>query len=179
MPWTPKFAARFELPICRNVKTIVTRGDMRAALDYFNPIEAALDPSNPNYLKDFAEVSLGTEKGLEFPILVIGPRSNPVETVADAARLEQAQTIELKVGVIADSSDAAMERIMIYVQALDAVLRSAHKNDYCANMTNGNNVPFGFSIDVTHEYGPLGANDNRTTYFKPASLTLTVNFNER
>jgi len=169
MSWTPEFSACFELPIIDNVLTIVTE-DMKPALDYFY---AADD------LPDFAERSLGTEKGLEFPILVIGPRSNSVETVDDSARLVQAQTIELKVGVIADSSDAAMRLIMKYVRALDAVLRSAHKNRYCANMTNGNNVPFGFSIDVTHEYGPLGANDNRTTYFKPASLTLTVNFNER
>lgn len=169
MPWTPKFSACFEGPIIDNVKAIIIR-DMKAALDHFYAADN---------LPDFAERSLGTEQGLEFPILVIGPRSNPVETVADAARLVQAQTVELKVGIVADSSDEAMRKIMKYVRALDSVLRSAHKNDYCANMTNGNNVPFGFSIDVTHEYGPLGANDNRTTYFKPASLTLTVNFNER
>jgi hypothetical protein len=169
MSFTPKYSARFELPIIDNVLAIVTR-DMKGALDYFYPGEN---------LPDFVERSLGTEKGLDFPILVIGPRSNPVETVDDASHLIEPQAIELKVGVVSDTADSAMRLVMKYVRALDAVLRSANKSDYCANMSNGNGAPFGFHIDVTHTYGPLGANDNRTTYFKPASLELTVNFRER
>ena len=169
MTWTPRFSARFEGPIVDNVLAIVTR-DMKSALDYFYPSDE---------LPDFVERSLGTELGLEFPILVIGPRSNPVETVDDDSHLIEPQVIELKVGVIAESPDAAMRKIMKYVRALDAVLRSASKSDYCANMTNGNNQPFGFAVDVTHIYGPLGANDSRTTYFKPASLELSVQFRER
>lgn len=169
MPWAPKFSARFELPIIDNVLAIVTR-DFKLALDHFYAGED---------LPDFAERSLGTEKGNEYPLLVIGPRSTFIKTVDDDSHLVEPQVIELKIGVIADSSDVAMRLIMKYVRAMDAVLRSANKNDYCANMTNGNGAPFGFSIDVTHAYGPLGANDNRTTYFKPAVLELTVNFRER
>lgn len=169
MSWTPKYSARFEGPIIANVLAIITR-DMKAALDYFYSSDS---------LPDFAERSLGTEQGLEFPILVIGPRANSVETVADNSHLVEPQVIELKVGVTADSPGDALTKIMKYVRALDAVLRSASKNDYCANMANGNDVPFGFSVDVTHSYGPLGANEGRTTYFKPASLELTVNFRER
>ena len=169
MTFTPKFSACFELPIIDNTLAIVTR-DFKAALDYFYPNEE---------LPDFIERSLGTECGLEFPILVIGPRSNPVETVDDDSHLIEPQIIELKIGVVADSPDAAMRLIMKYVRALDAVLRTATKADYCAGMTNGNDQPFGFQVDVTHTYGPLGANDNRTTYFKPASLELSVQFRER
>jgi len=166
---TPKYSACFEGPIIANVLAIVIR-DMKLALDYFYQAEA---------LPDFVERSLGTEKGLEFPILVLGPRANPIETTDDDSNLIQSIVIELKVGVTADSSDAALTKIMKYVRALDAVLRTATKADYCANMTNGSNVPFGFAVDVTHTYGPLGANDNRTTYFKPASLELTLHFRER
>lgn len=169
MTFVPKFSACFEGPIIANVLDIIER-DMKNALDHFY---------QSDNLPDFVERSLGTEKGLEFPILVIGPRNNPVETVADESNLIQAQVIELKVGVTADSSDDAMIKIMKYVRALDAVLRTATKQDYCANMTNGANVPFGLHVDVTHTYGPLGTNDNRTTYFKPASLELTLTFRER
>lgn len=169
MSWTPQFSACFEGPIIANVLTIVTR-DMKSALDYFYQADN---------LPDFAERSLGTEKGLEFPILVIGPRSNLVDTVDDDSHLIEPIIVELKIGVTADSSDLAMTKIMKYVRALDAVLRSASKADYCANMTNSTNVPFAFMVDVTHTYGPLGANDSRTTYFKPASLELILNFRER
>lgn len=168
MSWTPKYSAHFELPIIDNVLAIIVR-DMKLALDYFYPSDS---------LPDFVERSIGTERGLEFPILVIGPRSNLIETVDDAAALVEPIVIEIKVGVIAESPDAAYRKIMQYVRALDSVLRTATKNDYCANMANGNNVPFHFYVNVTHEYGPLGANDQRTTYFKPANLTLSVHFRE-
>jgi hypothetical protein len=166
--FTPKYSAVFELPIIDNVLAIIAR-DMKDALDYFYVSDN---------LPDFVERSIGTEHGFEYPILVIGPRSNLVETVADSSHLVEPIKIDIKIGVVDESSDGAYRKIMKYVRALDAVLRTATLADYCAGMINGTNRPFGFSVDVTHTYGPLGANEERTTYFKPANLELSVNLRE-
>lgn len=176
MSWSPKYSACFEGPIIDNILTIITR-DMRAALDYFNPAEASLDPSDPLYLRDFAERSIGTQKALEFPTLIIGPRTNAVETVDDDSNLIEPMVIQIDIGITDVSADAAMRRIMKYVRALDAVLRTASQADYLIGMASS--TPFALQVEVTHNYGPLGANDNRTTYFKPASLELSLNFRER
>lgn len=167
--WTPKYSARFELPILDNVLAIIIR-DFKLALDYFYSADA---------LPDFAERAVGTEQGLQFPMMVIGPRSNQVETADDASHLVEPIVIEIKIGVTAGSANDASRKIMKYVRAMDAVLRTATYADYFAGFTTGASQPFGLVIDVTHEYGPLGANDNRTTYFKPASLDLRLTFNER
>lgn len=169
MPWEPKYSACFEGPIISNVLTIVTR-DMKSALDYFYAADA---------LPDFVERSIGTERGLEFPILVLGPRENPIESAEDESHLVESIRILLNVGVIDNSPDAAYIKIMKYVRALDAVLRSAPKADYLANMTNGDKIPFALIIDVTHTYGPLGETEDKTSYFKPASLELKLTFRER
>lgn len=169
MAFVPRYSAVFELPIIENVLTIIVR-DMKAALDHFYSSDG---------LPDFVERSIGTERGVEFPILVIGPRSNLIETADDESRLFEPIKIDIKIGVIANSSDAAYRKIMKYVRALDAILRTATLADYCAGMTNGNNRPFGLAVGVTHTYGPLGVNEQRTTYFKPANLELSVTLNER
>lgn len=168
MTFVPKFSARFEGPLIANVVAIVER-DMKDALDYFYPADD---------LPDFVERSLGVERGLEFPIFVIGPRENLIETVDDDSHLVEPQRIEIKIGVVADSPDLAYEKIMKYVRAMDSVLRSASKSDYCANMGTDNGAPFGFILNVTHRYGPLGQDEGRTTYFKPASLELAIEFRE-
>ena len=166
MTYAPKFSARFEGPFIDNTLAIIVR-DFKLCLDYFYASDA---------LPDFAERAIGTEQGLEFPMMVIGPRSNQVETADDAARLIEPIVIEIKIGVTAVSANEATRKIMKYVRVMDAVLRTATKADYCAGMAT--RVPFGFYVDVTHEYGPLGANENRTTFFKPASLQLTIHINE-
>jgi len=160
------------------VITIVTR-DMKGALDYFNPIEAALPSTDPAFLADFVERSIGTEHGFEFPIFVIGPEENTIAEAEDMSRLAEDIRITMNIGVIDDTAEKAYRRCMKYVRALDSVLRSATKADYCANMTNGNNAPFGMSKEVSHFYRALGVNDERTIYFKPATVRLTLTFDER
>lgn len=187
MTFVPTYSARFELPIIENVLAIIVR-DFKEGLDYFY-----LD--TPSYttrygvangvgatgedLPDFVERSIGTEQGLNFPILVLGPRSNQIEKAADDSHLIEPIIIELKIGVTASSANDAMKKIMKYVRVMDAVLRTATYADYFTGFTTGASQPFGLSVDVTHEYGPLGADEKRTIYFKPASLDLRLTFNER
>jgi len=178
MTFVPQYSAAFEGPIIDNVITIVTR-DMKGALDFFNPTEALLPSTDPAFLADFAERSIGTEHGFEFPIFVIGPEENTIAEAEDESRLGEDIKITMNIGIVDDTSEKAYRRCMKYVRALDAVLRSATKNDYCANMTNGSNVPFGLSKEVSHFYRPLGVNDERTIYFKPATIRLALTFNER
>lgn len=166
MSWTPRYSAVFEEPIIRNVLAIIER-DMKAALDHWYP---------DDNLKDFVERSVGTERGVEFPMLVIGPRSNLIETDADLVSLIEPQIIEMKLATVDNNPADAYFRTMKYVRALDSVLRSAAKADYTANMTSS--TPFALIIDVTHEYLPLGVNDTRTSYVKPAGLELRLTFRE-
>lgn len=167
--WQPLYSAHFEGPIIDNVIAIITR-DMKPALDYWYAADA---------LPDFVERSIGTERGLEFPMLVIGPRSNFIENVDDGISLIEPQIVEMKLAVVDNSADAAYRKCMKYVRALDAVLRSASFADYFANMTSTNgSYPFGHVVDVRHEYLPLGANEANTTYLKPARLELALTFRE-
>jgi len=166
MAFVSKYSAHFEEPIIRNVLAIIAR-DFKEALDYFYPTED---------LKDFVERSIGTERGLEFPMLVIGPRSNLIETDADLVSLIQPQIIQIRLAVVDSNPADAYLKAMKYVRALDAVLRSAEQSDYMAGMTSS--TPFALIIDVTHEYLPLGANDARTSYVKPAELELRLAFRE-
>jgi len=164
--WEPKYSAHFEEPIIRNTLAIIQR-DMKAALDHWYPADD---------LKDFVERAIGTERGVEFPMLVIGPRSNLIETVADESHLVEPQIIEMKLAVVDNNPSDAYLKCMKYVRALDSVLRSASDADYTANMTSS--TPFALIVDVTHEYLPLGANDARTSYVKPAGLELRLTFRE-
>lgn len=147
-----------------NILAFVTR-DFKQALDFFYPTEA---------LPDFVERSIGTEIGLEFPIFVIGPRENAVETTDDESHLIEPQRIDIKIGVIDESAAKVYQKCMKYVRVLDSVLRSASQGDYFVGMTDA----FDLHVEVTHSYGPLGNNDSRTTYFKPASLELSVSLRE-
>lgn len=165
--WEPKYSACFEGPLITNTLAVITR-DMKFALDYFYPTEN---------LPDFVERSIGTERGFEFPLLVIGPRENLVESTDDESHIIEPVRITINIGVIDETPEKAYIKIMKYVRALDSVLRSAAKSDYLANMTSSH--AFALIVDVTHTYGPLGAAEDRTSYFKPASLELSLNFRER
>lgn len=168
--WVPKYAAVFEEQIVDNVLTLITR-DMKSALDYFywtGPDRLIED------LPDFAERSLGQEVRDEFPLLVIGPRTNPVEESDDGAQLIEAASIDLLIGVTDDGPATVTRRIMRYVRTLDAVLRSAPKTDYFAGMNSAKVM--GLVIEVEHSYGPIGA--NQSIHFRPATLNLTVKIRE-
>lgn len=164
MPWTPRYSAVFEEGLIDNLLTVITR-DFKLALDYYYADDD---------LPDFAERTLGQELGNEYPMLALVPVRNAATESEDRARVLQAVRINLMVGVVDDGPDTVTQRIMRYVRALDAVIRSASKNDLTANM--GVQV-FGLSVEAEHSYGPIG--DNSSIYFRPAILELLMTFNER
>lgn len=162
MVWTPQFSAVFEEPIINNALVVITR-DMKPALDHFY---AADD------LPDFAERALGQVLGNTTPALAIFPLSNPTEDADDSSHIIEAAQIGIYIGVEDDGPDTVTRRIMKYVRALDAVLRTG-KRDFFTNMSN----PFGVWLEVDHVYGPIG--DRQSTLFRSARLELTVNLRER
>lgn len=173
MVWTPKFQAVQEEALIANILTIVER-DFKEALDTFYTIEAALDESDPEFLRDFQERSLGQIVKNVFPCLAIGPNRN-ASTEADAAdRLIEAHRLDVYVGVTDDSPANVTRRIMRYMGTLDAVLRSARKADYFRNMST---QVFGLVLEMEHVYGPLGKSES--SLFRGALMELTITVNER
>ena len=162
MSWAPTYSARFEGQIIENVLTIINR-DFKAALDYFHP---------SGNLPDFAETALGQIKGLEFPSLAIGPLENPVEEADDSSHLIEAARIDIYIGVTDDGPDTVTRKIMKYVRAMDAVLRTA-KHDFFTGMSN----PFEVVLTVNHTYWPIGRKES--VYFRSSIVELTVALRER
>lgn len=173
MVWIPKFQAVQEEALVANVLTIITR-DFKNALDYFYPIEAALDPSDPRYLHDFRERTLGQIVKNEFPCLAIGPNRNASSPAADQGRLIEAVQIDTYIGVVDDSPANVTQRIMRYVGTVDAVLRSARKADYFVNMSV---QTFGLVLEMEHVYGPIGG--STPALFRGARVEVNITVNER
>lgn len=169
--WTPEFSAVFEEPIINNTLAVIER-DFKAALDHFYPTEAALPSTSPLFLKDFQERALGQVLKNEFPCLAITPRSNPTQEVDDASHIIEAARVDIYIGVSDDGPDTVTRRIMKYVRAMDAVLRTA-KRDFFTGMSN----PFGVWLEVEHTYWPIGSENS--IYFRSAIVELTVNLRER
>lgn len=164
MSWTPKYQAVFEEGLVDNLLTIITR-DFQYALNYFYPTEN---------LEDFAERALGQELKNEFPLLAIVPVRNASSPSDDEARIIQALRVNLMVGVTDDGPDTVTRKIMRYMRCLDAVIRSANKRDFFANMST---QVFGLVVEAEHVYGPIGA--NASIYFRPATMEVTITINER
>jgi hypothetical protein len=164
MVFTPRFSARFEGPVIDNILTIIER-DMKGALDYFYLADD---------LPDFAERAIAEQTSMVYPLLVITPVSNQVDWQED--RLFEPMRFDIFMGVIDSNANLVTRKIMKYVRALDAVLRSAAKSDYFAGFIES--TPFGMVIELTHEYGVQGRSETGQ-YFRPALLGLTVNINER
>lgn len=175
MAWTPnprEPSAVFEGPIIENTLAIFIR-DFKGALDYYYPTEAALASTDPLFLRDFDERALGQVLGNAFPCLAITPRSNPTTEADDRSHLVEAARVNIYIGVTDDGADTVTKRIMKYVRAADAILRSARR-DFFANMSN----PFEVVLDIVHTYGPVGGPEE-SIYFRAALVELTVNLRER
>lgn len=164
MTFVPKFSAVFHEFLVDNILAVIVR-DFKDCLDLFYPDDD---------LPDFAERSIGQEVGNEFPMMVIAPRSNVVDTVDDSSHLIELAKIDLHIGVTGDSPADVTRKIMRYVRCMDCVVRSASKADIFQGMTRTN--VFGLISDVEHQYGPFG--ENRNIMFRPASLTVTVQVRE-
>lgn len=173
MVWTPKFYAVQEEALVDNVLTIIQR-DFKAALDVFYTIEAALDPSDPEYLRDFQEHALGQIVRNVFPCVAIGPNRNASTESDGGDRLSEAVRLDIYVGVTDDTPAHVTRRIMRYMGTLDAVLRSARKSDYFRNMST---QVFGLVLEMEHIYGPIGS--EKSVLFRAGILQVTITVNER
>lgn len=171
MTWIPSAAGvLMEEVVIDSIFSFVER-DFKEALDYFYP-----DEDYP----DFAERTLGRQRGNEFPLLVVNPRSNPTEQDADDSRVFQPIRIENHLGVIGDNSDTVTRLIMRYTKVYDAVLRAAAeytvvKRDYFMNADPARVISPRISID--HAYGPFGSNNME--FMRPSYVELTVSFEQR
>lgn len=174
MPWSPAFEASQEEALVDNVLMIIER-DFKDALDYFYPIEAALDPTDPRYLHDFRERELGQIVKNEFPCLAIGPNRGTSADGPNGECLRESPLIDLYIGVVDDSPRNVTRRIMRYRVTLDAVLRAAPISDYFRNMSV---EAFAFVLDeIDYIYGPIG--DEKVSLFRGAVLQVPIRINER
>lgn len=164
MTFVPKFSAVFEEFLIDNLLVVIER-DFKECLDLFYPDDD---------LPDFAERAIGQEIGNEFPLMVLAPRSNPVQSVDDGSHLIEVAKFDFYIGVIGDSPADVTRKIMRYARCGDCVTRSASKSDWFRNMTRDN--IFGLIVDVERQYGPFGQNKN--VMFRSASLTVTVQVRE-
>jgi hypothetical protein len=165
MSWTPnpnEPVAFFEEPIVNNTLAIIER-DFQGALNYYYPSD--------NF-PDFRERALGQVLRNEFPCLAITPRTNPIVEADDRSHVVEAANLSIYIGVVADLPDPVTRMIMKYVRVMDAVLRTA-RQDFFTGMSN----PFGVTLGITHDYGPIGTDES--TYFRAAIVALTVNLRER
>jgi hypothetical protein len=176
MVWVPVYNAVQEEGLIDNILTIVER-DFKAALDVFYTIEAALPETDPRFLRDFQERSLGQIERIVFPSLAIGPNRNASTEDADQAMLREAVRFDAWIGVTDDTSSNVTRRIMRYAGTFDAVLRTAakkNKRDFFRNMST---QVFGLVLELEHVYGPIGS--QKSTFFRSASIQGTILINEQ
>jgi len=169
----PKYFAVQEEGVIDNALFIIER-DFKLILDEFNPIEALLSPDDPQYMEDFQERALGQIQKLVFPTLAIGPNRNAA-TESDASdRLHQAVRFDIYIGVTADSAPNVTRKLMKYMAALDATLRSAKKSDWKRNMSA---IIFGIVLELEHVYGSI--RERESVYYRDALMQVTLVFNEQ
>lgn len=176
--WTPAFNAVQEEGIIDNILFIVER-DFKEALDHFHPTEAALEPDNPRYLRDFQEREWGKISGLVFPALAVGPNRMTSVLSDGGDRLRNAVLFSAWIGVTDDTTRNVGIRAARYANAFEMVLRTAaiprNKRDFFRNMSTQS---FGLVLDeIDHEYGPVG--DKNSTFFQGVRINGTITINER
>jgi hypothetical protein len=168
-----RYNAVQEEGVIKNALYIIER-DFKAKLDEFNSLEAALSVDDPGYLEDFQERSIGQFEKLVFPALAIGPNRNAI-TESDAAdRLRQAVRFDIGVGVTSDSGRNVTIKLMRYMVALDATLRSAQKSDWKRNMSA---IIFGIVLESEHVYGSIRGKE--PALYRDALMQVTLTFNEQ
>lgn len=176
MVWVPAYNAVQEEGLIDNVRTIVQE-DFKEALDVFYPIEADLDDTDPEFLRDFQEHALGQIEGNVFPSMAIKPVRNASTEDADQAMLREAIQFECWLGVTDDSAARVTRRIMRYAGTFNAVLRTAAKKNKPRFFRNMSAVVFGLVLDLEHIYGPVGRRES--IYFRSVTIQGTILINEQ
>lgn len=174
MVWGPAFEASQEESLVDNVLMIITR-DFKGALDYRYPIEAALQPDDPRYLRDFQERGLGQVLGNAFPSVAVGPNRGSASDGPNGECLRENVLVDVHIGVTDDSHENVTRRIMRYRATMDAVLRSAPISDYFVNMSV---EVFAFVLDeIDYFYGPIG--QKQSVNFRVVLMQVPIKINER
>lgn len=176
MAWESAYDAVQEEGLIDNIVVIVQR-DFKNALNMFYPIEAALPVSDPRYLLDFQEISLGQVQRLVFPSLAIGPVRNASTEDADQAMLREGIRFEAWIGVTDDSPSNVTRRIMRYANTFNMVLRTSAKKTKADWFRNMSVTVFGLVLELEHVYGPIGL--EKSIYFRSVRIEGTVLINER
>lgn len=176
MAWEPAYFAVQEEALIDNVIRIVRR-DFKPALDVFYPAEAALPATDPRYLRDFQEHTLGQVQGLVFPSLSVGPNRNASTEDADQAMLREAVRFDSRIFVTDDSPSTVTQRIMRYAGTYDMVLRTAAKNTKSDFFRNMSVKVFGLVLELEHVYGPIGTDDS--IFMRSVNIQGTILINER
>jgi hypothetical protein len=166
MSFTKPFEAVSEEALMDNTLTLIT-ATFKNALDAYYPTEN---------LADFAERSLGMIMGLETPALAIAPRRNASTLADDSSHLREALEFDLAVGVIDENPQAVTRKITRYMRVLEMTLRAGRKSDFFGTVNTTRT--FGFSLDCEHIYSQ-DIRANASTYFRDATLRLTVQIRER
>lgn len=173
MPYTPKFKAVFEDKVIDNVLAVIKR-DFKFALDYYYPTEAALLSTNPAFLKDFQERTFGVFADLAYPKIAIDPVRNASDQSEDDSHLNEVLRVDLFIAVTDADAPGVTKRLIKYCRALDAVLRTATRADYLANIDATKIM--GFTAELTHDYLVIGKGSSG--YARPARFELTLKFSE-
>lgn len=177
MSWVPAFNAVQEEGVIDNILFIAER-DFKKALDVYHPIEAALDPTDPRYLRDFQEREWGKISGLTFPALAVGPNRMASVQSDGADRLRNAVLFTAWIGVTDDTTRNVGIRAARYANAFEMVLRTAArktKRDFFRNMSTQS---FGVVLDeMEHYYGP--PTEKNLIHFQGVRVDGTLVINER
>lgn len=166
MTWTPNEpAAVFIEPVLNNALAIVRR-DYKEALDYYFPTE---------HYPDFREYAKGMLKGVSLPGFAVGPIDVNTVTAEDNSHIIVSCSFNSYIGVAANNDSDSTDMIMRYTGVLDDVYRKAEK-DLCEGISN----PFEMYLSsLTHSYGPLGTDRDKTLYFRSSVVETTLNFRQR
>lgn len=166
MPFAPKFETVFESVVLDNILLIV-KDDMKAALDYYYPTAPLLP--------DFAQRTLGNFIQLTLPALAI----EPDRITGDDGEQYTSPQMRILLYLAVEDADAAnvTRKLMKYVRALVAVLKTATDARYLVNVTP--NRVFGLTKEITWQYGDLTEAPQRSVWMNHCQFEFTLKYNER
>lgn len=146
------------------VLTLIER-DYKLALDHYYPAE--------DY-DDFRERTLGKVRRKEFPLVAVGPTSNPVFESEDSARHTQPIRVALYLMVTGPNDETVTTLVMRYVKVMHGVLHAASIEDYFGD---DKDRVFGVTREVEHFYSAVL--DKESTFARAATMILTLKFDSR
>jgi hypothetical protein len=166
MSFTTRYQEALESVVLDNILAVIKR-DFKGALDLFYSSDNL--PDLTLTLGDFANF-----RG-SMPALAIEPASGGGE------QSDHFETLSLKVSLYLAVEDAdptnCLRKLLKYVRALRAVLKSAPISDYTAGISP--NYVFGMIPELSWQYFIMGKDAEHGTWGRNVKLELTLKYNER